>query len=80
LAGCTSSTNSAESATANGHWQVDAAGAARELGHASGDRLLVGQAVLVGIVADLLGDLHGAELRPAHRAEVRGLGVLRAGS
>src|SRR5215510_7475782 len=28
---------------------------------------------LLGIVADVLGDAHGAELRPAHRAEVRRL-------
>src|SRR5262245_20879545 len=29
-----------------------------------------------GVVAHLLGQLHGAELRPAHRAEVRHLGAL----
>src|SRR5262245_46052531 len=33
--------------------------------------------VLRRVVPDLLRDLHGAELRPAHRAEVRDLGALR---
>ena len=28
---------------------------------------------LLGVVADVLGDAHGAEFRPAHRAEMRGL-------
>src|SRR5437667_9565359 len=36
---------------------------------------LLRDAVLRGVVADVLGDLHRAEVRPAHRAEV---GELRA--
>src|SRR3989454_6964639 len=36
---------------------------------------LLRDAVLGGVVADVLGDLHRAEVRPAHRAEV---GDLRA--
>src|SRR5258705_10008209 len=35
---------------------------------------LGGHPVLGGVLADLLGDLHRAELRPAHRAEVGDLG------
>src|SRR5690606_17138769 len=38
------------------------------------------EAVFVGVAADVVGDLHRAELRAAHGAEVRGLGaVLREG-
>src|SRR5262249_13873389 len=34
-------------------------------------------AVLLGVPAQILRDLHGTELGPAHRAEVRGLGGFR---
>jgi hypothetical protein len=39
-----------------------------------------GDALLGGVFADVLGDFHGAEMRAAHRAKMRGLGaVLREG-
>ena len=53
----------------------------RLLLHAFHHRFLITvQAVLIGIVTHFLADLHGAELRPAHGAEVRHLGgILRQG-
>src|SRR6185503_15642337 len=44
--------------------------------HAFAQRGLVAEAVLLRIVAHILRDLHGAEVRPAHRAEVRELGTV----
>src|SRR5689334_15469717 len=44
--------------------------------HAGGEGVGFDQVVLGGVVADLLGDLHGTELRAAHAAEVGDLGAL----
>src|ERR1044071_4613012 len=41
-----------------------------------GERGLLVELVFRGVVPDLLRDLHGAEVRAAHRAEVRELGAL----
>src|SRR6202011_1776324 len=40
-------------------------------------RLLRHAALALGVVAHVLRDLHGAEMRPAHRAEVRDLRAVR---
>src|SRR5690349_8731602 len=44
--------------------------------HAGGERRLLVELVLRGVVSHLLRDLHRAEVRAAHRAEVRELGAL----
>src|SRR5258708_2263796 len=44
------------------------------LAQPGGERLVLGEALLRGVVAHVLRDLHRAEVRPAHRAEVRALG------
>src|SRR5690348_4343287 len=46
------------------------------LGEAGLHSFLHGYALRRGKVANLLRDLHAAELRPAHRAEVRDLGAV----
>src|SRR5690606_5051419 len=43
---------------------------------ALGAHALLGEPPLLGVLLQLLADLHRAELRAAHRAEVRGLGRL----
>ncbi len=44
------------------------------------ERLFLGDALFGGVFADVFGDLHRAEVRAAHGAEVGGLGaVLREG-
>src|SRR5271165_934315 len=59
---------------------VDVAAAFAELPrlgpHTRLDRGLGRQALLLGVPADVVGDLHRAELRAAHRAEVRRLRAL----
>src|SRR5438874_552143 len=52
-------------------WAVDLPAGLEEL-----LRLLRHPFLGLGVVPDVLGDLHGAELRPAHGAEVRRLGPL----
>jgi hypothetical protein len=42
--------------------------------HALLQRLFLGDALFGGVFADVFGDLHRAEMRTAHRAEVRGSG------
>jgi len=52
----------------------------RLLFHPLFQRLFLGDALFGSVFADVLGDLHRAEMRAAHGAEVRGLGaVLRQG-
>src|SRR5437764_1906034 len=41
--------------------------------HAYSDRVVLADVVRFGVGADVLGDLHAAEVRAAHRTEVRGL-------
>src|SRR5699024_2962012 len=63
------------------HGQVEAVAAFGELrglvGHPPFDGLHGLQPVLLRVLAYVVGDLHGAELRPAHGAEVGGLGRFR---
>src|SRR3712207_5797825 len=49
---------------------------ARLLRHSALQRLVLGQPLLLGILAHVLRDLHRAEVRAAHRAEVRELCAL----
>jgi len=39
-------------------------------------RIVVGHAVLLGVIANVLGNLHRTKMRPAHRAEMRHLGTV----
>src|SRR6266850_5360896 len=48
----------------------------RLLAHPLAQGVGTGQVVAGGVVAHLLGQLHRAEFRPAHRAEVRHLGAV----
>jgi hypothetical protein len=48
---------------------------AGKIRHALLQRLFLGDALFGGVFADVFGDLHRAEMRTAHRAEVRGSGV-----
>src|SRR6185503_9685352 len=44
--------------------------------HAFLERFFFRHALLGGVFADVFGDFHGAEMRAAHGAEMRGLGAV----